>query len=508
MGKKVLVILLCLTIVGSLFAGGRTQAPTAGRDNLNFGLVGEPRTMDPVMVSDLVSFSIFFQIYDFLIRREANDTMQPGLATRWEYSPDGTQITFHLRRGVLFHDGTEMKAEDVAFSFNRAIASAFTSGSTNMMDRMDVIDDYTVRLYLHFAYGPIEFCISGAQMGIISKAHYERDPDGFARNPIGSGPYRYVDWRAGNEINLTRHDAYWKGPAPIKDIRYRIILDGNVAVMALQNGEIDIIDTPPVTERTNLRADPNITYLETEIAAWVFLAFNNEPGRLFSDVRLRRAFAMAIDKPNLILGAREGLGTAIETPWPNSVNLWNPNFRNVQYNPDGARQLLAQAGYGPNNPLRVNMMTTDSITYLAPTEVIQGQLERVGVIASIERLERTAYFSAVMDDRNYDVCVMAATTPIPDPDQIYATFHSNQLATGRNYYNVNDPNLDRLLDAGRRETNQAVRQRIYDEISEIFRDQVYSFPLYTYYTNIAHNRNLNGVIINAHNRMFVHDFSW
>ena len=175
MGKKVLVILLCLTIVGSLFAGGRTQAPTAGRDNLNFGLVGEPRTMDPVMVSDLVSFSIFFQIYDFLIRREANDTMQPGLATRWEYSPDGTQITFHLRRGVLFHDGTEMKAEDVAFSFNRAIASAFTSGSTNMMDRMDVIDDYTVRLYLHFAYGPIEFCISGAQMGIISKAQYERD---------------------------------------------------------------------------------------------------------------------------------------------------------------------------------------------------------------------------------------------------------------------------------------------------------------------------------------------
>lgn len=486
---------------------GDGLAATASED-LTIGMIGEAKTMDPSQVSDLVSFMVFFQIYDNLIQFDQDDKLVPALAESWDYNQDGTEITFHLRDDVTFWDGTPLTAEDVVFSYERAIESSYTSSSTNMMDRMEYVDENTCKLILKFPYGPIEYCIGSAQLGIISKAHFEKvGAEGYSRDPMGTGAYEYVSWASGDKIVIKANENYWKGSPRIKNVTFKIITDGTTAVLALQNGEVDLIDTPPKADRQSLVDDSNINYLETEIAASVFVAFNNGKPP-FDDVKVRKAFMMAIDKQQLVEGAVEGLGTPLNTWWPTPIGGWDDNtqLEGIPYDPEGAKALLAEAGY--ENGLTVTLLTTDSQTYNKPTEVYQQMLRDIGVTANIEKLERSTFFDRVQSDRDYEVCVLASTTSVPDVDYIYSTFHSSNISEGRNYMVVDNAELDRLLEEGRAETDQEKRYEIYRQVAELWNEEVFSGCLYTYLTPIATHKDIAGLHINSKNRFFIYDLYW
>jgi len=487
-----------------------SEAGQTARTDLIMGLVGEPKTMDPTEVSDLVSFSFFFNMYDPLIRFDADDELRPGLAESWEVSDDGLQVTFHLRDGVKFWNGDPLTAEDVVFSYNKAIASSYTSSSTNMMESMEKVDDKTVVLNLKFPYGPVIYCIGSAQMGIIQEKHYNAvGAEGFARDPMGTGAYKLVSWASGDKVILVANDDYYRGAPQIKDLTYKVLTDGDTAVLALQNHEVDIVDTPPAAHRATLMAEESLTYYETPIAASVFVGFNNAVG-MFSDKRMRKAVMMTVDKEAMIEGAREGLGMALNTWWPIPIGGWdmanNDKLQGIPYDPEGAKALFTEAGYGSG--LVVELKTTDSATYNKPTEVLQDMLSQVGVTGNINRMERTAYFESVQTERDFDMAVLASTTGVPDIDYIYPSFHSSYVDAGRNYMGVKNADLDRLLETGRASTDQAERAQIYLEMAELWNEEVFSGVLYTYFTPICADKNLQGVIINSKNRMFMFDFWW
>lgn len=481
------------------------EVVTSTRDKLNFALIGEPATLDPSQATELIAYCVFHQTYDYLIDNRTDGTMVPGLAESWEYSADGSEITFHLREGVKFHNGDTMTAEDVAFTLNNAIASPITKGVTAVMKSAEVIDDNTVLLKLEHAFGPIEYCIASSQIGIVNKNLYEQDPVAYGRAPMGTGPYKFVEWKSGDQIVLERFDDYYKGPASIKDITFKIMTDSSTAVIALENGEIDIIDTPPKTDRLHLMDHPDIEYYETEIAATVFIAFNHDD-ELFSNPKLRQAIAHAVDKESMVIGAVEGAGTPLETPFPPSVFGWPEDFKNREYNLEKAKALMVEAGY-PNG-LNITIKTTESPTYFKPTEVLQDQLKQIGINAELQKMERGAYFDDLLAKRDYGMAVTASTTSYPDADTIYSTYHSKYIVEGRNYFNYDNKELDALLDEGKTSIDQKRRKEIYRDVCEIFKEDVVSIPLYTYMTPIAANKNLKGVMAHPTNRMFVYDYHW
>ena len=377
MSKKIRNI-LCFMLIAAMVltgcSGGAGKAPTdnkgnengTAKDTINYAITGEPSTFDPHNISDNIAKQVFNQIFDRLIRQEADGKLNPGLAESWDLSEDGKSITFKIRKNVKFHNGETMTAEDVAFSLNRAIQSKFLQEYVSMMEKAEVVDDSTVRLTTKYAYGPIEYCV--AKVDIVNKAAVEADPEGFGRKPIGTGAYKFVELKSGDKIVAERFDNHYRGKAPIKNLVFKIITDSSTATVALEKGEVDLLSQPALSDRQNLLNNDNILYYETELNGNTYIAFNNTDG-LFKNKKLREAVSYAIDKESMLIGAIEGAGAAVDNAIPRVSFGYSENVKGNALNIEKAKQLLAEAGY-PNG-LTLKLKTMDSATYFKPTEVLQ-----------------------------------------------------------------------------------------------------------------------------------------
>ena len=373
------------------------------------------------------------------------------------------------------------------------------------MDRMELIDDYTVRLYLKHAFGPIEYAVAGSQLAIVSRDAYLRDPTGFARNPVGTGPYKFVEWRSGDRIILTRNDDYWQRPPAIKDVTFRIMPDVSTAVIALEMGEIDMA-VPTEEDRDNLMANQNITYHEIAQFYTMFITMNNKRG-MFSDKTMRMAMAHAIDREALIQGALNGNGSVVHTPMPPNLFGWPEDFRWYDYNPTRARELFTQAGHPPDG-LTITFLTMASPAFSTPTELIQDQLRRIGINVVIDRLERAAFLDRMLTHKDYEASVMGATAFYPDSDYLFAMYHSDPTEQGRNYHLNEDPVLDRFLTEARLSNDPQERIALYRQVAERFKEEAIQVPLYAPMSDIAANANLRGFVINPLRRINIKYFYW
>ena len=176
------------------------------------------------------------------------------------------------------------------------------------------MDDTHVKLTLKYPYGPIEGCLANVNCSIVSKAAVEADPDGFARNPIGTGPYKFESWASGSNIVYTANENYWREPASIKTLTYQLVSDSSAALIALETGDVDMIVSTQAADRENIINNPDLFYDEVASSSFYFVAFNNTDGIFADNTLLRQAVAHAIDREACVLGALEGAG--IECPAP------------------------------------------------------------------------------------------------------------------------------------------------------------------------------------------------
>lgn len=515
--KKVLSILLCVALVISMFVGcSKPQEPANGsgdpnsaapaRTDLIFGITSEPKSLTPYKMDEFTAFGMSYQLYNALIELKSDGTFVPSLATSWDYENGGKDIVFHLREGVKFHNGQEMTSEDVAYSYNQAIKSPTTSNTTSTFERMEVVDKYTVRLVQKIVFGPVESVMPFAHLRIVCKAADEADPDGFARNPVGTGPYRFVSWDIGDKITLKAFDEYWEGEPAIKDLVFKVCLDTNTALVALENGEIDICDTIPNSQKETVEKSDKLEWISTPQAATYFLQLNisNKP---FDNKLVRQAIASAIDKESLVIGAINGDGAVIEAMMSPSVNMFPKEFKSgFQYNPDRAKQLLAEAGF-PNG-FKVEFTVMDDSRMLPAAEMIQEMLRQVGIDAYIEKYERSVWLEKVRNTHKYDMTLMNTSPVYPDADYLYALYHSDFIKTMKNWGEVNDPELDKLLLEGRGTTVEAERKDIYKKVVEIMDENMYAPPLYVPNQPYVINKSLKGFVPSSTRRLFVFDYSW
>ncbi len=504
MSKRLKLFLVCVIALSLILAGcggsetvetGGDEVEDAGektvRTDLNFGLYGEPTSLDPHDAGDDCTRTLVYQIYDNLIREQPDNTLGPALAESWEFSDDGTEITFYLRDNVKFHNGDIMTADDVVFSLNKALESSFTSRVTTAIDSAEIIDEKTVLLKLKHSFGPIEQCLATANMGILNKKAYEADPEGYKRKPVGTGPYEFVEWKSGEEITLKAFEDYYKGAAPIKDVLIRFQSDPNTRVVSLEKGEIDFTIIVPVEDRTNIDNNPNLTLYPYDGTAVTCIRFNNKD-KVFSNKKLRQAIAHAIDKEAIILGAEDGYASTLETPMTKAAFGWPENFKNREYDLDKAKELLAEAGY-PDG-LKCTITTSELEDYRKRAEIIQDLLKAIGIDAEIDSLEWGAYLDKTLTQRDYQITSLNMTVPYLDADHIYELFHSEMITKGRNFVLVENKELDNLLDRARESIDQEERKKLYADVAELWKEEVITIPLYVSDMAEAAHKDLKGIV--------------
>ncbi len=469
----------------------RSSGTVANGDTIVTGSIGEASTLIPLLASDAASHAIAGYIYNGLVKYDKELNLVGDLAQSWEVSPDGQVITFHLRRGVKWQDGHEFTSRDVLYTYRVTIDPKTPTSYAEdfkQVKKVESPDPYTIRVIYDHPFAP-----ALASWGTsILPAHLLEGKDitrsELARRPVGTGPYKFKEWVAGQKITLEAYEGYFEGRPHLERVVDRLIPDSSTMYMELKAGGIDMMNLTPVQFQ---RQTVGISFLERfnkyryPASSYVYLGYNlSNP--LFSDVRVRRALTHAINKEELVQGVLLGMGQSAKGPYKPGSWGWNPNIQDPVYDPAAARELLAQAGWNHTDgdgilvkggkPFRFTVLTNQgNAERLKTAQIIQQRLRAVGIEMKIRVIEWASFITHFIDTRNFEAVILGWSLG-QDPD-IFDVWHSSK--TGKkelNFIGYRNEEVDRLIVAGRGTFDQKERQRCYWRIQEILaRDQPYTF---------------------------------
>ena len=493
--------------------GGETAAASEGgstgevKTTVTKRKLSDQTTYDPYKTADQNEWEDMYGIYDQLFREEADGSTVPNLVTEYSFNDDGTELTMGIRDDVTFHNGDPLTVDDVVFSLNTSIASSFTTKFTSVMDHAEKVDDNTVKLVLKHAYNPILGCLVSAPTSIVPKAVYEADPESFTDSPVGSGPYTVSEIVKGERYVYEAYPDYWRGEAAIKTVVARVIPDGNAALMALESGELDVMQpNQDYSDRQAIEDNPELVYYTAPQACTFLIGFNNARG-IFADKRMREAVAIAIDKEEIVLGATNGYATPTDVGITPICPQVPTDFKGLERDVERAKQLVAEAGY-PDG-VDVTMRIISASNYSKPAEVVQAQLKEIGINVSIEAMERASWFDICYTGGDFDITIYANPVQVIDADfGAYPFMHSSEANGGNNYMGINIPELDDLLDRARLSTDEEERKDLYAQVCEIVRDESLFVPMYTGERTYAAVKNLKGVHADPMVRYYTYGYSW
>lgn len=493
----VLLFLCCLSLVcgcdrrdDNLVGQGGT-GPTIVGDTMIMGSIGDASTLLPVLASDSASSDINGLVYNGLVRYDKNFNIEGELAESWEISPDNLTLTFYLRKGVRWHDGAPFTAEDVLFTYRLLVdpntPTAYAERYLQVADA-EVVDAYTFRVRYHkpLATALISWAFSIHPKHLLEGKDITKSS--LASHPIGTGPYRFVEWRRGEKIVLEANPDYFEGPPHIHRVLYRIIPDLSTMFLELQSGGLDYMGLTPI-QYTMQTGTPAIRRrfrkYQYPASAYSYLGYNlRRP--LFQDKRVRQALSYAIDKQEIIDGVLLGLGQVATGPYKPGSWAHNPQVRRYKYDPDRSRELLAEAGWRDNDgdgildkdgkPFVFTIVTNQGNDQRVKAgEIIQRRLAEVGIEVKLRVIEWAVFLKEFINPGNFDATILAWTI-VPDPDG-YNIWHSSKTRVGElNFIAYNNAEVDRLLEKGRRTMDQAKRKKAYDRLQEILaEEQPYTF---------------------------------
>lgn len=472
-----------------------------GRTDVNYGLSSDIASLDPVYTTDQISTILYRQLYDTLVVKGPDGEWQSKLAESWSISEDEMTYTFQLRKDVVMHDGSNMTAEDVAYSVNRAIESAATGASMTNMKECVVTGDHTVEIHMVSPFpGVMEILSTYGRVSSAKTTDYESAP-------IGSGPYKFVSRNSGDNIKLVAHDKYYLGEATIKDLTFKIITDPTTQIAALQKGEIDFLTHCSLSAKATIEGDSNLVWQETLFRGNNWLSFCEDKAP-FDNILARKAAQYAIDKDAVLVGGSEGLGATMKTIFPSSVpcspeeDYTQPYGYDVEKAKDYLEQYKKEVGV---DSVDITILAPDTPMYLYPAITVEGMLREVGFNVTTEQIDRATYWSSVYAG-SYQLAVTGTSWPVNDCDGNYLYFYST---AGQNYFKVNNPELDKYLDLGRTTSDPDARKDAYTHVQEIIDENVICVPLLQPANAVAYSANLKGVDkendIYCH---FVYDWSW
>ena len=473
----------------------RFAAAAAGQLRVRFG--SDISILDPALIFQVENQTIAGHVYNGLVKYDqATNEIVPDLAKAWDVSSDGTAYTFTLRDGVKWHKGYgELTAEDVKYSFERVLDEATGSryrGQFTGLEAVEAPDATTVVFRLAQANAGFLHKVCAFNQGwIVCSKAVEEKGDAYKLDPIGTGPFVFDSWVAGNSVRLVANDDYFEGRPQVNEAIFRIIRDETVAAIALENGEIDIffgLQQPEVLDR--LEAAKGVTVLSRAASNTVNLVLNTTVKPL-DDVRVRRAIIHALNRQGLIDGFFHGTKSFAHSVLTATFQEYSENVPRYDYDPEKARKLLEEAG-------AVGFDFEITTVALSPYDrfpvSMADDLSAVGINATIKVVERGAYVQARASGR-VQSCITAVVGP-PDPDSPLVTlFSTASFPPGLNTSRYDK--VDDLLAAAAKELEMAKRKAIYEEIQQRTMEDVPVVPIFGERLFLAHNDNVEGLVQNS-----------
>lgn len=481
--KKLALLLIAFSL---LLTGCSSGAKP--QDTFVYALDADIVNLLPVKLTNVVSTTVSTQIHEPLVKYENTyDEVKPMLATEWSMDPSGLSWTFKLRPDVKWHDGEPFTAADVKYTYETLLDPATKSvrrANFQVIDSIETPDPLTVVFHLSEPHGP--FLDKMSQIGIMAQHHVPAvGLDDYNNKALGTGPFMLVEWVPDDHVTLKANPNYWGGKPALEKVIFKPIPEASVRAMALEKGEVHFASGLTAEDHAKVLQSGKIQGLSVQSLAFAYFGQNNR-NPLFADKRVRQALAYAIDSESIVQDVRKGAATVATGPIAPSNEAWfNPEVKQYGYDPEKAKELLAQAGWQAGNG---DLLTKDGQTFsfsviLATGDevmrnqavLIQKWLKDVGIELKLEFLDWSV-MNDRLDNREYDA-MMLSMTPGPDPDQ-FNYWHSTAIANGFNDWCYSNVQVDKLLEEGRRETDPAKRKAIYDEVQAILAEDVAAVFLY------------------------------
>ena len=485
----------------SLFDPTRAVAQGAAADaTVTWGEDNDYATLDPRVTQSRHEAQAIMQMFESLLFLDTDGKFYPWLAQRWEYSKDGTSLTFYLRRDVKFHDGTPFNAEAVKFTFDTIVDPKL--GSQGAVDFLgpykstDVIDAYTARVNWTQPFAAALTNLSNPWLlSIVSPAAVRKlGNDGFARNPVGTGPFKFVEWVPRVRVVMDRYDAYqWApkvfkrtGPAAFKRHVIRIIPDNSTRVAALERGEIDVCDAVPPISVKQYQGTRDFDVMVGDVSGIPLSHLLNTQLTPTDDLRVRQAYMYAVNRPQVVQQVFFGVAKPAFGPLtPTTPEYWSGVEKLYPYDPRKAAALLEEAGWkmGPDGvrvkngkPLEIHF-----ITLLEPDlEVaVQAAVKDVGIKLNVETVTKPRQDELVMHGQ-YNIGEIRFVAV--DPSVLDVAFQSHNIpAPGKfkfNWSRYGSPQLDQLLLRADGQINTTQRAATLAEIQKFVLDRGLMFPVH------------------------------
>jgi len=450
MRRTALVILIALAALIS----------SAAAQRLTIASNGNPPTLDPHATFNGLTFGITNQVYETLVRLNSDSEVVPHLATAWEY-PDANTLRLTLRDGVTFHDGSPLDAAAVVASLERFLDPEATRPGRFVLTAVSearVVDDLTVDIVTSSPFAPLLAHLAHPVTAIVPTA----TAADLSRSPVGSGPFQFVSWSDNSEVVLEAYPDYWGGAPAIEEVVVRIIPEVSTQVVELRTGGVDLVFNLPADSLANLQDDDSLSSATFPGWGTHLFGFNSANPKL-TDVRVRRALSHAIDKELIAEELLRGLASPAVSPIPPTVAYSVDLPEAYPYDPERARELLAEAGVSDLN-LRLDVYQNADLEAIA--QVLQFAFSEIGVDLEIRVQPYAAYAEDVVKD-DLELFMSGWGTVTLDADySLYAFFHSGEIP-GNNTSRFSDENVDALLEEARANPDSQVRADNYRQVQEI-----------------------------------------
>ena len=443
--------------------------------------IAEPSTLVPLVAADSASHSICALLFNGLVKYDKTLRLIGDLAERWDLLDGGLTLRFHLRRGVRWHDGAPLTADDVRFTYESLINPAVRTpyrGDFERVRSLTVVDPWTVEVRYAEPFAP---ALSSWTMWIVPRhrlAGQAPPATPFARRPVGTGPYRLRRWRTAEWLELEANSDYFGGAPAIRGWVERIIPDQATTFLELQTEGIDVTSLTPLQYRR--QATTPFFTAQYQLArypsfGYTYLGYNLSLP-MFQDLRVRQAIALALDKPAIVRGALLGLGRVATGPFLPDSWAHDPGVPPTPHDPARAKALLAEAGWQDTDgdgwldrggrPFAFTILTNQNLSRELTAQIIQQQLKDVGIRVQVRVVEWSSFLAQFIQPRRYEA-VLLAWGLSPEPD-LYDIWHSSKTKPGEfNFIGYANPVVDRLLEEGRGTFDQGARAERYHAIHRI-----------------------------------------
>ncbi|WP_237458409.1 ABC transporter substrate-binding protein [Pontibacillus yanchengensis] len=466
----------------------------SGEDNtLVFGRGADSQQLDPSKVTDGESIYVTQQIYDTLVQYKQEGTeVEPSLAKKWTISDDGKTYTFKLREDVKFHDGTDFTAEDVVYNFERWTESGdfiyygymFGASEDDMggiIEKVEATGDYEVKFTLEKPNAPFLSTLAMPPFAIASPDAIKKHGENYFKNPVGTGPFKFESWTQGDKIELSKNEEYFGKKANVDKVVFRVIPDNGARFMELQSGSIDMMKGLNPQDLGTAEDNQDLQILRRPSMNVGYMAMNTDKEGPMSNEKVRKAINLAIDKKNLIK-LFEGLGKNAKNPLPPSIWGYNDSIDPYGYDPEKAKTLLAEAGYGDGVDITLYTMSNPRPYMPQPkvtAQAIQQMLKEVNINVEIVENEWESHLTKTQNGE-HDMAFLGWTGDNGDPDNfLYVLLDKDNAkkgSAGNIAFYKNDKVHD-LLTKAQTEMDQQKRTEYYKEAQKIIHEDAPWVPI-------------------------------